>query len=151
MPAPDDERLGLLYEVALDQANVAQAAVKDLAAIADQLQQLPAILSAEVSRRLAQSATDAAKPAALIAEEAAREFQTTTQDAAKLAQEASQKAAGAFRRVQWWIFLAVFALGALSGSVGLYALHTPTVENSLDAKAVADYLKPALLDACKRR
>ena len=38
MPAPDDERLGLLYEVALDQANVAQAAVKDLAAVADQLQ-----------------------------------------------------------------------------------------------------------------
>lgn len=151
MPAPDDERLGLLYEVALDQANVAQAAVKDLAAIADQLQQLPASVRAEVSRLLAQSATDAAKPAAHIAESAAREFQTTIQDAAKLAQEASQKAAGAFKRVQWWIFLAVFALGALSGSVGLYALYKPTVQNSLDAKAVADYLKPALLDACKRR
>ena len=151
MPAPDDERLGLLYEVAVDQANVAQAAVKDLAAIADQLQQLPASVRAEVSLLLAQSATDAAKPAAQIAESAAREFQTATQDAAKLAQEASQKAAGAFKRVQWWIFLAVFALGALSGSVGLYALYTPTVQNSIDAKTVAEHLKPALLDACKRR
>lgn len=148
MPAPDDERLGLLYEVAVDQANVTQAAVKDLIATADDLRQLPASLRAEVSRLLAQSATDAAKPAAVIAEEAAKNFQGATKDAAKAASEAVQDAARAVKEVQWWVFLTVFAVGALCGSAGLWLLHTP---QSSPIYLDTDKLAKEVAATCRKR
>ena len=125
MPAPDDERLGLLYEIAVNQAEVTQTAVKNLTATVDELQQLPANVRAEISRLLSQSATDATKPAAQIAEEAAKDFRTEVREAAQTLSMATQEAARAFGMVQWWILLAIFVLGALCGSAGLWLAHTP--------------------------
>lgn len=125
MPAPDDERLGLLYEIAVNQAEVTQTAVKNLTSTVDELQQLPANVRAEISRLLSQSATDATKPAAQIAEEAVKDFRTEAREAAQTISKASQEASSAFSTLQWWIFLSVFLLGALCGSMGLWLLHTP--------------------------
>ena len=148
MPSPDDERLGLLYEIAVDQANVAQAAVKDLIAATDDLRQLPASLSAEVSRLLASSATDAAKPTALIAEEAAREFQTATQEAAQTARQAAQETASACNGVKLWVFLGTFAVGAFCGAAGLWVFHTPQASPIyLDS----DKLAKDVAAACRRK
>ena len=83
----------------------------------------------------------------------AREWNSQQLSAANEVEAAAKNVA---QRGQLWTLATVAGVSAilaaaLSIGLWLWLAPAPEVRNQLDAKAVADYLKPAIVDALKRR
>lgn len=128
----EDERLGLLYEVSVNQTEAAQTALKEFAAAIGKLNALPANVCTEVSRLLASTATDAAEPARKIADQAANDFLDVATKAATVVGKASKRADDASRGVAWWMMGAIFMVGLAVGSGSLWFAYKPEVKVFLD-------------------
>lgn len=170
----EQDQLGALYAVAQEQqaasekatavltkqAETVVHAVKALAAATETLRAQPkaihqAVVDATadtVRAAVGLAASEATATAQQIAEKAARQFSSATHEAAAKVQEASEKADKAFGELRWWYFLVVFFCGLFVGAFSLYMLRTPAGSPvTLDPTNVAELLKPALIDACKRK
>ena len=124
-------------------ADQAQASIKNLEE-ASQRQ------GREWSEHQSRAASEVKQAAASVAEQVKGLQQTT----AKL--QAAAQEIGQAQRGQFWTLAAVAAVsailaGLLATASVLWLVPAPTVQNTLDAKAVAEHLRAPLLDAIKRR
>ena len=160
---PDEiERIGIIYEAAIAQQEALQDSIKLMAGLLAEMKSQPEVTSkalqrvasGTVSGWMDQAGQDAIKRAVTTANSAAAEFSTLAKQASTDAKAACYAADSALSGVRWWAFAAIFLGGIACGSLGLWLMHKPVAEPSpvtLDAGKVADYLKPALLEACKRK
>lgn len=124
---------------------------EELASILEPLAQAMAALTEETRQTLASIQSKAEQQAETFNQQiknSARSYQ----EAAKEAQKASNNLHDAANRMHWTHYalaIAVAVLTALLTSVFLLWLSPPKVENFLDPKAVAAYLKPAVIEALK--
>lgn len=97
------------------------------------------------------SAASEVEAAAKTVAQHVKALQQATASLKKTAEEVQQA-----QRGQLWTLATVAGVSAILAaalSIGLWLWlgPAPQVQNSLDAKAVAEYLKPAIVDALKRR
>jgi DNA repair exonuclease SbcCD ATPase subunit len=125
---------------------------EELASILEPLAQAMAALTEETRQTLASIERKAEQQAETFNQQiknSARSYQ----EAAKEAQKASNNLHDAANRMQWTHYLmtmAVAVLSALLTSVFWLLLNPPTVNNLIDSAAVAEHLKPAVIEALKR-
>jgi hypothetical protein len=138
-------------------ADVLEPLAVSLATLADQAQSSIEAIEAASTRQAREWSGQQIKAASEV-EEAARtvavHVQALQQATASLRQTAA--AVQQEQHGQLWTLATVAGVSAilaaaLSTGLWLWLAPAPQVQNSLDAKAVADYLKPAITDALKRR
>lgn len=128
-----------------------------LATLADQAQS--SIKALEVaSFRQAQEwssqqeiAADAVGTAAKTVAQHVKALQQATASLKHTAEEVQQAQRGQFLTLATVAGVSAILAAALAIGLWLWLAPAPEVRNQLDAKAVADYLKPAIVDALKRR
>lgn len=98
-----------------------------------------------------ESAASEVKQAAVHVAEQAKGLQQATAKLQAAAKEIEQAQRGQFWTLVTVAGLSAILAGVLATASVLWLVPAPTVQNTLDAKAVADYLKPAITDALKRR
>lgn len=124
---------------------------EDLAATLEPLAQALAALTDETRQTLAEIDSKTGKAAS----DFVRKINDTTKewtDAAQAADDAATALTKAAKRMEWRHYgLAVvtgLVTAALVTAFWLW-LKPPTIQNQLDAKAVAEYLKPAVIEALR--
>ena len=124
---------------------------EDLAATLEPLAQALAALTDETRQTLAEIESRSREAAV----DFEQKISTTTQawiEAAEAANDAATALTTAAQRMEWRHYaLAVMTALATAALVSVFWLwlHPPTVQNQLDSKAVAEYLKPAVIEALK--
>lgn len=78
-------------------------------------------------------------------------LQQATASLKQTAEEVQQAQRGQFLTLATVAGVSAILAAALAIGLWLWLAPAPEVRNQLDAKAVADYLKPAIVDALKRR
>ena len=153
--AKNETRLQDLVGQAQAQAQaVSQArhqSVEDLASMLEPLAQTMASLTDQTKDTLIdiQARTEAANRAFLAQ---LAELRRSLKDATAQAQKAAESLNQAGMRMEWRFFglsMAIAAFTAVLVSAFWLWAYPPTVQNRLDPKAVAEYLKPAVIEALK--
>ena len=121
-------------------ADQAQASIKSMEAAA--LQQAREWNSQQLS---------AANEVEAAAKNVAQYVKALQQATASLKQTAGEAQRGQLLTLATVAGVSAILAAALSIGLWLWLAPVPQVQNSLDAKAVAEYLKPAIVDALKRR
>lgn len=124
-------------------ADQAQASIKDMEE-ASQRQ------GREWSEHQSKAASAVKQAAASVSEQVSR-LQQTTANLQAAAQEIEQAQRGQFWTLATVALVSAILAGLLATASVLWLVPAPTVQNTLDPKAVAEYLKPAIMDALKRR
>ena len=128
------------YQSAEDLAAMLEPLAQALAALTDETR--PTLI--EIDRKTEKAASDFEK-----------KISGTTQawiDAATAADDAATALTKAAKRMEWTHYALTVGTAlatAVLVSVFWLWLNPPTVQNQLDAKAVAEYLKPAVIEALK--
>jgi hypothetical protein len=121
-----------------------------LATLADQAQ--ASIKELEVqSLRQAREWSIAQESAAAAVRNAAINVKEATASLSQIAGDLKQAQRHQFRNLVTVASMSAILAAQLSIIFWLWLAPVPEVKNTLDAKAVADYLKPAITDALKRR
>lgn len=124
---------------------------EDLAATLEPLAQAMAALADETRQTLAEIDSKTGKAA----NDFERKINDTTKawtDAAEAADDAATALTKAAKRMEWRHYGLAVVTGLFTAalvSVFWLWLKPPTVHSTLDAKAVAEYLKPAVIEALK--
>ena len=121
-------------------ADQAQASIKNVEAA-----------SLQQAREWSSQQLSAANEVEAAAKTVAQHVKALQQATASLKQTAGEVQQA--QRGQLWTLATVSAILAAALAIGLWLwlAPAPEVRNQLDAKAVAEYLKPAIVDALKRR
>ena len=135
----------------LEPLAVSLATLADQAAASIQnLEQASKQQAADWSRAQEEAARTTRQAASTVAEQA-KTLQQATASLQEAAQEIEQAQRGQFWTLATVALVSAILAGALATVSVLWLAPTPTVQNRLDPKELAEYLKPALLDAIKRR
>ena len=124
---------------------------EDLAATLEPLAQALAALTDETRQTLAEIDRKTEKAAS----DFEKKISSTTQawiDAASKADDAATALTKAAKRMEWRHYALAVVTGLVTAALvsGFWLwLAPPKVQNQLDAKAVADHLKPAVIEALK--
>jgi ElaB/YqjD/DUF883 family membrane-anchored ribosome-binding protein len=97
------------------------------------------------------SAANEVEAAAKTVAQHVKALQQATASLRQTAGEVQQAQRGQFLTLATVAGVSAILAAALAIGLWLWLAPAPQVQNSLDAKAVADYLKPAIVDALKRR
>ena len=124
-------------------ADQAQASIKNVEAAS--LQQAREWSSQQLS------AANEVEAAAKTVAQHVKALQQATASLKQTAGEVQQAQRGQFLTLATVAGVSAILAAALSIGLWLWLAPAPEVRNQLDAKAVADYLKPAIVDALKRR
>ena len=124
-------------------ADQAQASIKSMEAAA--LQQAREWNSQQLS------AANEVEAAAKTVAQHVKALQQATASLKQTAEEVQQAQRGQVLTLATVAGVSAILAAALSIGLWLWLAPAPQVQNSLDAKAVAEYLKPAIVDALKRR
>ena len=135
----------------LEPLAVSLATLADQAAASIQnLEQASKQQAADWSKAQEEAARTTRQAAATVAEQA-KTLQQATASLQEAAQEIEQAQRGQFWTLATVALVSAILAGLLATASVLWLVPAPTVQNTLDPKAVAEHLRAPLLDALKRR